>query len=250
MKRVMSALAAAALTAGLLSLGPPASAAFSCTDGDGTAFGGSIITQEDVVLGPGGTADVIFEMYENLSCLANYPPSPKAITAARRVIPLVITSSVNNDAGYLVMRGTVTLDASELRNADAGEWLFQFDAGDVEGGVSPLNVLRKTKITFDAGPEPLRRNHRLTLKGTLRAADWQRGSYRGAGDQEVVLFAIDSQTTPTWVPLAEVRTTRHGRYRFTTTVAGTDRYQAVFRADFPSPLRQVESRIDTVAART
>ena len=39
MKRVLLRLAAATLTTGLLCLGPPASAAFSCSDGDGTAFG-------------------------------------------------------------------------------------------------------------------------------------------------------------------------------------------------------------------
>ena len=53
-------------------------------------------------------------MYENRSCLADYPPSPKAVTAAQRLIPLVITSSVNDDTGYVIMRGTLTLDASEV----------------------------------------------------------------------------------------------------------------------------------------
>lgn len=245
MKRVMSALAAAALTAGLLSASPPASAVDTCSE----TLGGQVFDGADVVLGPRGTASVGFEMYESTSCLALHPPSPTIVTAARRVLPLAITSTVNNDAGYVTMRGTATINASELMNADAGEWLFHFDASGVEGGVRPLNVLRRTTLSFDAGPEPLRRNHGLTCHGTLRAADWERGSYRGVRGQEVRINALDGQPPGTLVPVAVTQTKRHGHYRVRTEVAGPNRFQAVSGSIYSSPLSFAVSRIDTIAAR-
>lgn len=245
MKRVTSVLAAATLTAGLLSLSPPASAVDTCAE----TLGGQVFNGADVVLGPRETAQVSFEMYEATRCLALHPPSPTIATAARRVIPLEITSSTDNDAGFVTLRGTLMIDASDLENADAGEWLFQFDAGDLEGGLWPLNVLRRTTLSFDAGPEPLRRNHRLTFHGTLRAADWERGSYRGVRDQEVRINALDAQPPGMLTPVAVTQTHGHGRYRVRTTVAGPNRFQAVSGSIYPSPLSFAVSRIDTVAAR-
>jgi hypothetical protein len=245
MKRVTCALAAATLTAGLLSLSPPASAVDTCAE----TLGGQVFNGADVVLGPRETGQVSFEMYEATRCLALHPPSPSIVTAARRVIPLVITSTTDNDAGFVTLRGTLTIDASGLKNADAGEWLFQFDAGDLEGGVWPLNVLRQTTLSFDAGPEPLRRNHRLTFHGTLRAADWERGSYRGVRGQEVRINPQDGQPPGTIEPVAVTQTKRHGRYRVSAEVAGPNRFMAVSGSIYPSPLAFARSRIDTVAGR-
>jgi hypothetical protein len=247
MRRCVSALAVATLASGLLSLSPTASADSACPD-PGEAVAGGAVLSDGVVLGPRGTAEIPFEMGARTACLALHPASVRVLTQQARVIPVEPTTiRKDTETGFTTLRGSLVVDASQLVNADAGEWVFEFRAGEVSSVSAPVDVQRETRLSFDAGPEPLRRNHRLTFAGTLRAADWERGAYRGVRGQEVVVFAIDGQTTPTWEPLAVLQTQRHGRYRTRAQVAGPNRFEAVFRGTFP--LHQATSRIDTVAAR-
>ena len=247
MKRFVSTLAAAALTAGLLSVGTPASAVNACPDPQ-EAAGGTVYVTDPVVLGPHDTAELTFEMVGRTACLDLYPPSIRINTPAR-VIPVEPTTvTEDRETGATTLRGTFTADATQLTNADAGEWVFDFAAGDVSSASYPVNVLRATTLSLNAGPEPLRRNHRLTLRGRLRVADWEHDRDRGLRDQPIRIFAIDSQTTPVWVPLAEPQTGRHGRYRVRREVPGPDRYQAVYLGT--NGIAQATSPIDEVAART
>jgi hypothetical protein len=249
MKRVVSAFAASTLTLGLLSVSPTASAVPGCPDPSEAVPVATVFGNDHLPLGPRETVEVSVEMFARTSCLALYPASARAVTPAR-VIPVVVTpTQVDRETGFTTFRGTLVVDASHLLNADAGEWDFEFSAGDVSTVTRPVWVQKRTKLSFDAGPEPLRRNHRLTFHGTLRAADWQRSSYRGIRGQQVVIFALGSQTTPKREALAELQTKRHGRYRVRTEVAGPNRFQAVFRGG-DLGLYQSLSRIDTVAART
>jgi hypothetical protein len=246
MKRFVTLVATMALAAGLVTGGPAAAATPGCPDPSEAVVGGTVFGDYDVVLGPRETAELTFEMGARTACLDVYPASIQVATPAR-VIPAVPTTiTKDRETGFTTLRGTLKVDASQLTNADAGEWVFEFKAGDVSSRFWPLNLQRRTTLSFDASPEPLRRNHKLTFRGTLRAADWGHSGYRGVRGQEVVIFAIDGQTTPTWEPLVVLQTKRHGHYRTRVQVAGPNRFEAVFRGTFG--LHQVTSRIDTVAA--
>lgn len=241
MKRLVSALAAAVLTTGLVSVSPTASAGECPNRNEPVSDAG--VSPQNVVLGPRETAEIQFSMSGWSGCFDLHPASIRVLTPAGEM-PVQFTTETDQ-VGYSSMHGTLKLDASKLANAAAGEWLFQFHAGD-RGTVRPMYVRRETTLSFNAGPEPLRKNHRLTFRGTLRAADWERGTYRGVRGQEVRIFAIDGQTSPTWEPLAVLQTKRHGRYKTRVTVAGPNRFQAVYLHTME--LAQVSSRIDTVAA--
>lgn len=246
MRRLVSVMAAAVLTVGLVSVGPSASAVPACPDPQ-DAVGGTLFTPDPVVLGPLEMATIDFEMIGRTACLDLYPASIRVVTPSRS-IPVEPTSvREDRETGATIIRGTFTADASRLANADAGEWVFEFAAGDVGFSYAPVNVLRQTTLSFDAGPEPLRRSHRLTFRGVLRVADWERDRYRGLAGQPLRIFAVDSQTTPVWVPLVEPTTGRHGRYRVRVQVPGPDRYRAVYLGT--AGVAHVTSRTDAVAAR-
>lgn len=251
MKRLVSTLATAALTTGLLLVSPAASADAAvpgCPDPE-EAVGGRVFEDSTVVLGPFETADLSFEMVARTACLDAYPASIRIRTPAQ-VIPVEPTSVlVDREQGFTTLRGTYTVDASHLTDADAGEWLFDFAAGDVAHSYAPVEVLRRTTLSFDAGPEPLRRDHRLTFRGRLMAADWEHDRYRGAADQAVRVVALDDQPPGTLEPVAVTRTGEHGRFRVRAVVPGPNRFQAVFPSDYPSPLHFATSRVDAVAAR-
>lgn len=243
MRRVVSALAVASLTVGLVSVSPTASAGEGCPDPD-RPVSDAYVPSQDVVLGPTGTAEIPFGMSGWDYCFHLFPPRIRVVTPSGE-IPVDVTTTTDQ-VGYTSLTGTLVVDASKLSNAAAGEWVFDFDAGADRGTSRAVNVLRASRLSFDAGPEPLSHNRRLTFKGTLRAADWERGTYRGVRHQEVSVFAIDGQTLPTWEPLAVLQTTRHGRYRTRRQVAGPNRFQAVFLNH--GGIAQAVSRIDVVAA--
>ena len=246
MERLVSALAVTALTAGLLVAAPTASASLACPDPQ-YAIGGRVFLEHSIALGPLETDQVTWEAVARTACLAEHPASLSVATAAR-TLPLAPSSTrVDRETGTTTFRGTTTVDAGQLTNADAGEWLFTFAAGDVAASYAPVDVLRRTTLSFDAGPEPLRRHHRLTFRGVLRVADWERDRYRGLPDQTVRVFAIDHQTGPTRVPLVEPVTGRHGRYRVRATVAGPDHFQAAYPGT--RGVDRATSRVDAVAAR-
>ncbi|SER29778.1 hypothetical protein [Microlunatus flavus] len=248
MKRLVSVVASAALAVGLVCAGSPASASPGCDRPD-EAVGITVSTQDSTILGPLQTATFFFEATARTACLADYPLTLDVRTASTRSIPLVPTTVLKDrEQGFTFYRGTFTADAAALTNADAGEWLFEITLGDVGFGLRPYDVLRRTRLSFDAGPEPLRRNHRLTFRGALQVADWERDRYRGLAGQPVGIVAIDSQTTVPWVPLVETTTRRHGRYRVRHEVPGTDRYEAVYHGT--RGIAFTVSRIDAVAERT
>lgn len=244
MKRFVSACVGITLAAGLLSAAPTASAAGECPDRR-HPISDAYAPSADVVLGPGESVEITVGMSGWSGCFEEYPPSLHVFTPARS-FPVALTATTDQ-VGYTHLDATLRLDAAELANTDTGEWVLEFGAGDSGGEARALNVKRDTRLSFDAGPEPLRRHHRLTFRGRLRAADWECGTYRGLRDQEVRVYALDGQTPPTWEPTAVLRTKRHGRYKTRTRVEGPNRFQASFTGTYG--LDQAGSRIDEVAAR-
>jgi hypothetical protein len=178
-------------------------------------------------------------------CFEILGPPTVLVTTPERGFYVALVRAPDPYWGAAEFVGSFDIETVTLSNGDAGEWGVQALLQGRSYDTTPMNVLHATRLSFNAGPEPLRRNHRLTFKGTLRAADWERGSYRGVRGH-VSIYAIDGQTTPTWEPLAELRTTRRGHYRVRRVVPGPNRFQAVYLST--DGRAQAVSRIDVVAA--
>ncbi|MFI9241842.1 hypothetical protein ACIGXF_04460 [Streptomyces sp. NPDC053086] len=92
------------------------------------------------------------------------------------------------------------------------------------GGLASVKVLRATRLTTDAAPEPVVKGGTLTVKGKLTRANWTAGKYTGYQGQKVVLqFKADGGsytnlktiTSGTGGALSTtVKATRSGGYRF------------------------------------
>ncbi|MBA8795717.1 hypothetical protein FHX74_003353 [Friedmanniella endophytica] len=126
---------------------------------------------------------------------------------------------------------TYSLSPDSLYDVEAGSWGVRYevtgDSPDHLHSAASLIVRRASRLTTDAGPEPVRRGRTLTVKGTLTRADWEDGKYRGTSKAKVQLQfragngSYRTLKTVTSSTTGQLRTTvkadRDGcyRYRFT-----------------------------------
>ncbi len=88
---------------------------------------------------------------------------------------------------------TVTFDPAFLYNVDAGTWNIGAAAltndGDVieNYSVAKTSLQRFSKLTVNAGPEPVKKGATLTVTGKLTRAHWDTGTYKGYTNQPVKL---------------------------------------------------------------
>jgi hypothetical protein len=84
----------------------------------------------------------------------------------------------------------IPIAPSSLRDSEAGRWMTTFRVLDREPEsrvTLEAQVLRATRATVDARPEPVRSGATVTVTGRLERASWDSRSYRGYGGQPVVL---------------------------------------------------------------
>ncbi|WP_018548323.1 hypothetical protein [Streptomyces sp. LaPpAH-108] len=89
----------------------------------------------------------------------------------------------------------------ELFNSDAGSWkgaalALNIDESDPEngdvamadkGGLGKISVLRNSRLTTNASPEPVKKGKTLTVTGALTRANWEDNKYHGYTKQSVQL---------------------------------------------------------------
>ncbi|MDQ0935112.1 calcium-binding protein [Streptomyces turgidiscabies] len=126
--------------------------------------------------------------------------------------------------------GTYTLDPVKefyQDNSPAGVWEVRVhvDAWETSydnRGDYTFKVLRASKLTANATPEPVKKGRTITVKGTLTHADWSVDKYVGVKNRSVKLqFRKKGGTGYTTVKT--VRTGKGGAVTATTT-AGSDGY--------------------------
>ncbi|MEW2317511.1 hypothetical protein [Streptomyces bauhiniae] len=144
----------------------------------------------------------------------------------------------------LTCTGTVDIYPAEgdLTAADAGKWSVAAEATAFngqnpskpdyskigfkeQGGMGTTSLLRYSKLTTDAAPEPVKKGKTITVTGTLTRASWDYNKYYGYGAQSVQLqFAKKGSTT--WSTLKTVKTDANGKLKTTVTasVDGAFRY--------------------------
>ncbi|MFF8944459.1 hypothetical protein ACF1A5_19750 [Streptomyces sp. NPDC014864] len=117
----------------------------------------------------------------------------------------------------------------DLLNSDAGTWsagalAVQYSTNDetVQGGLGSTKVQRYSKLTVNAGPEPVAKGKTLTATGKLSRANWEDGLYHGYTNQPVKLQFRKAGTT-TYTTVKTVYSDSYGNVK-TTTTANYDGY--------------------------
>jgi hypothetical protein len=112
-----------------------------------------------------------------------------------------------------------------LTNADAGTWKVGVvawandDSWILRDAYTTTRLQRHSRLTANAGPEPIAKGRTLTVTGKLSRANWDTLDYRGYGTQPVRLQFRKAGTT-TYTTLKTVYTSSTGA--LTTTVTASE----------------------------
>lgn len=123
---------------------------------------------------------------------------------------------------------TVTFDPAELINSDSGTWkvggwAVSNDAQLVESDyISKTYLQRFSKLTANAGPEPVAKGKALTVTGKLTRANWDTNTYMGYTNQPVKL-QFRKAGTSTYTTVKTVTSSSTGSLK-TSVTASADGY--------------------------
>ncbi|MFF0746974.1 DUF5707 domain-containing protein [Streptomyces sp. NPDC004111] len=137
-------------------------------------------------------------------------------------------------------------------NTTAGIWHVSAHAsandGDYVGkdSAAKVKVLRHSRLTVDASPEPVRKNRTITVTGALTRADWKTYKYGGYAKQPVKLQFLKKGTS-TYRTLKTVTTDSRGNLRTTTKATADGYFRYTFAGTSTSPA--VTSAADYVDVR-
>ncbi|MEU5594353.1 hypothetical protein [Streptomyces sp. NPDC020298] len=132
----------------------------------------------------------------------------------------------------------------DLKNADAGSWTVAAEATAFngqdpntpdlskvgfkdQGSLASTDVQRYSKLTADAGPEPVTKGKTLTTTGKLSRANWEDGLYHGYTSQPVKLQFRKAGTT-TYTTVKTVTSDSSGNVKATATA----QYDGYWRLSF------------------
>jgi hypothetical protein len=153
----------------------------------------------------------------------------------------------------------------ELLNSDAGSWKggalavafngqdWSSDSYDVskvgyaeQGGLAATKVQRYSRLTVNAGPEPVYKGRTLTATGKLTRANWETNTYKGYTKQPVKL-QFRKAGTSTYTTVKTVYSDSYGNVKATAT-ASYDGYWR-FRFEGTSTTPAVSATGDYVDVR-
>ncbi len=170
------------------------------------------ITSDDFATGP-----VIYKgSYDSPSnvLLGDYPATCTATSST--------VASCKGDINIYPAEG-------ELLNADAGTWtagalaLTYSNQGETDqGSLGTTKVQRYSKLTVNAGPEPVYKGKTVTSTGKLSRANWEDNHYHGYTNQPVKL-QFRKAGTSTYTTVKTVYSDSYGNLKATAT-AGYDGY--------------------------
>ncbi|MGC0331212.1 hypothetical protein RKD23_004202 [Streptomyces sp. SAI-170] len=104
-------------------------------------------------------------------------------------------------------------------------------------------VLRKSVLTVNASPEPIRKGRTLTVTGRLTRADWEKDTYVALANQYVKLQYKKKNTTG-WTTLKTIKSSSTGALKTTTTATYDGSYRYVYAG--ATTTSAVASREDAV----
>ncbi|MGW7506507.1 hypothetical protein ACWGJ0_02015 [Streptomyces massasporeus] len=121
----------------------------------------------------------------------------------------------------------------DLFNSDAGTWgagalaVTSDDAEKMQGGLGTTKVQRYSKLTVNAGPEPVSKGKTITSTGKLSRANWEDNAYHGYTNQPVKL-QFRKAGTSTYTTVKTVTSDQYGNVKATATA----QYDGYWRFSF------------------
>ncbi|MEW1774210.1 hypothetical protein [Streptomyces sp. NPDC086777] len=157
---------------------------------------------------------------------------------------------VSDDPGTCTAASTTVLNCkatlvftvngdSDLTNSEAGSWNVAAIAVGQSGskwvgGLGTTKILRATKLTVNATPEPVKKGKTVTVTGSLTRANWDTHKYGAFGSQSVKLqFRKKSSTT--YTTLKTIKTSSTGALKTTTTATVDGYYRYSFAGTSTTP---------------
>jgi hypothetical protein len=234
---------AAAVLAAAGALAVPSTASAAVCDPEEAAAATSV-SSGSVAVGTTKTKTLTFDVYTKAGCTDLVVA---AVQDPRGAKWLVLSDVGLTSGGRDHWQARLAIAPKTLENSDAGVWPVRYTIVDGEVARTAgedAEVRRAARITFNAGPEPVR-NGRITYSGTLERASWDTGRYRPYGNQRVDLHRT-VPGDPEEDFIATVRTNREGRYRHTERFRGAGHYQS--QSGTNRTTASAVSRVDAVAA--
>ncbi|GGU05128.1 hypothetical protein [Streptomyces coeruleorubidus] len=135
----------------------------------------------------------------------------------------------------LSCKGVISIRPADgdLWNSDAGTWgagaLAVTSDGDEkeQGGLGTVKVQRYSKLTVNAGPEPVYKGKTITSTGKLSRANWEDNAYHGYTNQPVK-FQFRKAGTSTYTTVKTVYSDQYGNLKATATAT----YDGYWRFSF------------------
>lgn len=227
MKRPIALVAAAALASGLFAVVPAVSAQAApvCEDPEHPINTDSN-TGYSVELGTTKTQKLHLVVYTNDGCdvtgakaEVTWPHGSKKVTLHKLVLA----------SGLVRWDGDLKVSPKSLRNSDAGVWPTTFTVTGAHTDTLTVNssALRRSRLSFNAGPEPVR-DGKITFAGKLERANWNTHTYRGYSQPVEISYTFDDDAGDT---VATPTTKANGTYRVTRALPGYGDYQAFFHGN-------------------
>ena len=140
---------------------------------------------------------------------------------------------------------TISISPKGLTNADAGSmdaFIGALGVGedpdaDDSGATeeTTFSLLRRTtwESTFNATPEPVKKNARITVKGTLTRVSWngsKKATYGAYADRPVDI-QFQAPGTTTWTTIKSVKTSKTGKVSSTVKALTTGTWRLHFKGN-------------------
>ncbi|MFF5312742.1 hypothetical protein [Streptomyces massasporeus] len=135
----------------------------------------------------------------------------------------------------LTCKGVIAVHPADgdLFNSDAGTWgagalaVTSDDAEKMQGGLGTTKVQRYSKLTVNAGPEPVSKGKTITSTGKLSRANWEDNAYHGYTNQPVKL-QFRKAGSSTYTTVKTVTSDQYGNVKATATA----QYDGYWRFSF------------------
>ena len=248
MNRLLAGISALAASAALIAAAPlpalaadPAPVATACVDPAETIVEDAGYPQV-VAVGVKKTQRMLLEVWTRAECAVT--TASATVEAPRRTFRVPLTKVGTTIDGWDHWRSTLPIAPRSLRNSDAGVWPVTYDVCGVGADRFTVanKVLRASRLSFNAGPEPIE-NGRVTFAGKLERASWATFRYAGWRERTVPVTAFfeDHGTSKL---VAAPRTRSDGTYRVSQRFPGYAEYHA--EAGASSTTARARSRTDQV----
>jgi hypothetical protein len=202
-RRLVPLLAAALVTTAPVAVSAAPASAATCTP---PTFVGAEVRPGTVVLGT--TRVKALDVLADVTNGCTLTSVKLVYTTPTSTSPSFTMPAVAGDQDLTTYASGLDLYPAQAPNSEAGTWKATITARWSSGKITTsatVKVVRESRLTTNASPEPVVKGKAITVKGTLTRANWQTGKYVGYPKQQVQL-----QFRPTNGSYAAVKTVPSG----------------------------------------